>query len=193
MNPNKRNKAEQRLLASPRFKRHGTAKERLIARNRQRKARVMQTVPISAGSSDHHSMVMALAEYDPFLRPYDGDSVGTHGDPSNFHCSLNRSNVKDRVECWFTCGPHAATGDWTRVFVLGDFSARYDAEGNPTAVEEAHQYLKRSCIWGGCDKRRESSRGEWWGYEIPSERYAAIIAELESRLGQPIDQQEALK
>lgn len=94
---------------------------------------------------------------------------------------------------WFTCGPDAPSGYSPRLFVLGEFEARYDDNYQATPVEEAHRYLKAQCMWGGSDKGWNSAKGEWWGFEIPRESYETCVAYLTKLLGEPIDQREALK
>ena len=42
------------------------------------------------GVTDVDVLAFALGEHDMFLRPYDGDDCGTHGDPSIFHAALDR-------------------------------------------------------------------------------------------------------
>ncbi len=93
---------------------------------------------------------------------------------------------------WFSCGKDAPIGYYPRIFVLGSFEARFDAEFQPTKVEEAHQWLVKQSMWRGSDKHWDSELGEWWGYEVHVEKYETCIQYLTEMLGEPIDQQKAL-
>lgn len=91
---------------------------------------------------------------------------------------------------WFTLGPSAPVGYSPRIFVKKDWEHRIDDKGQPTKVETAHLFLKGKCCWGGHDKvwgLEEGFQGEWWGYEIPHERYQECIDHLTGLLGAPVE------
>lgn len=70
-----------------------------------------------------------LAQMDPFMRPYDGDSVGTHGDPSDFHASLDRNFVL----CAGPCQSVIAPNDWRECSVCHTYAVTYPGNHPPRA------------------------------------------------------------
>ena len=75
-----------------------------------------------------------------------------------------------------------------RIFLNGDHIARFEPDGTATKLETAHQRLKTLCCWGGHDKVWESPKGDFWGYEFPSnmERFDLAKAIVECLLGEPL-------
>lgn len=92
--------------------------------------------------------------------------------------------MKD-VMVWFTSGPKAPPGYSPRIFLIAPYIQKPGQFGGTIGVSGGHQYLKSKCCWGGHDSHHNSPEGEYWGYEIPSERYEECMQYLTTLLGNP--------
>lgn len=87
-----------------------------------------------------------------------------------------------------------APGYGPRIFVLSYKTSPLPLESlRRDRLEEAHQYLKSLCCYGGSDKTWRTPKGEYDGYEFSRGRFSLAKETLAIFLGKPITEEQAFE